>query len=83
MYMEPSSFRRSTEHKVTDPNEAAVVKAERRRDKERQAFEEIGFSAGAATVLVEPLDRHEKGEQLVDAMAAENYETFDIDGWVR
>lgn len=45
-------FLRSSERRVVDPNEALVVKADRRRNKALQAFEEIGFSSAAASVLV-------------------------------
>lgn len=48
----PSTFRRSSERKVVDPNEAIAIREDRRRNRELRAFEEIGFSAAAASVMV-------------------------------
>jgi hypothetical protein len=46
------------------------------------AFEEIGFSPGAAAVLVEPLSGDERLELLTDRMLAEDTSRFDLEGQV-
>jgi len=79
----PGTFKRTSDRKVIDPNEALTVEADRRRQKSLQDYESVGVSAAAASVLVEPLDLNDKSERLVDVMAAENLETFDADALVR
>lgn len=76
-------FRRSSERQVTDPNETFVVEEDRRRNRELQAFEEIGFSQAAHSVLVEPLDPSDSWERVVDGMEAEDVSSYSLDGQVR
>jgi hypothetical protein len=54
-----SSFRRSTERKVEDPNEELVAKRARQEYEELLRYEEVGFSKAAASVLVRPASMDE------------------------
>jgi hypothetical protein len=67
------TFRRSSEHKVTDPNETFVVEEDRRRNLELQRYEEIGMSAAAASVLTE----RPSFEVLMDAIEADDTAFYD------
>lgn len=66
-------FRRSTERKVEDPNEALVAERARQEYEELLAFEEIGFSAAAASVLV----TRPSFEELYDAIEADDRQFYD------
>jgi hypothetical protein len=79
----PTSFRRSTERQVGDPNERLVVEEDRRRNRSLLEFEAIGFSQAAHSVLVEPLHLSDSWERRVDFMEAEDDSSFDVDGVVR
>lgn len=59
--------------------EARLAKKCAAQEKERAAFEEIGFSLGAASVLVSAIER----ERPVCGCRTEDLSSFDEDGWVR
>lgn len=52
MYAKPSTFLRSSERKVTDPNKRLVIERERLYQRRLEAFESIGFTASAASLCV-------------------------------
>jgi hypothetical protein len=73
MTLTTPSFRRSSERQVTDPNETYVVEEDRLRNLEFQRYEEIGFSAAAASV---PTERP-GFEVLMDAIEADDRQFYD------
>ena len=80
----PSGFKRSSERKVGELQLRQWAFSDAwEEDRRLESFEEIGVSAGAASVLVEPLSGNERLEALTDRMLAEDLSRFDVDGGVR